>query len=158
MSLHGEFALRGEVADIYPHAGGEALRLVFDLDRLAELKGFDPLSQASTRRRQEARVPPVREVVFSPELAKTLRRRLASLGGQEQTEALLERLALDPGGIRRGVPGPPVFRRHGLPAGLPGRGRASFWSTRSAWRPARRRCARSTSSCTAGAAPAGRRK
>jgi transcription-repair coupling factor (superfamily II helicase) len=101
VSLHGEFALRGEVADIYPHGGEEALRLVFDPDRLAELKGFDPVSQASTRRRdgvarlqRQARVPPVREVLFSAELIAVLRRRLA--GAEEETEALLERLARDP--------------------------------------------------------------
>ena len=95
VSLHGEFALRGEVADIYPPGAQEALRLVFDPDRLAELKGFDPVSQASTRRREQARVPPVREVLFSGELADCLHRRLASSGGEEEVDALLERLALD---------------------------------------------------------------
>ena len=80
VSLHGEFALRGEVADVYPHASPEALRLVFDLDRLAEIKAFDPLSQASVRRLGEARVAPVREVLFTAELGRTLRRRLAAGG------------------------------------------------------------------------------
>jgi transcription-repair coupling factor (superfamily II helicase) len=94
VSLHGEFALRGEVADVYPHASQEALRLLFDLDRLSELKAFDPLSQASVRRRDEARVAPVREVLFSPQELRTLRRRLGE--GGEGVEELLERLALDP--------------------------------------------------------------
>jgi transcription-repair coupling factor (superfamily II helicase) len=101
VSLHGEFALRGEVADVYAHGSPEALRLVFDLDRLAELRGFDPISQVSTpgrdgaaRLRRQARVPPVREVLFSPEQLGTLRRRLG--GAPETVDALLERLSLDP--------------------------------------------------------------
>jgi transcription-repair coupling factor (superfamily II helicase) len=124
VSLHGEFALRGEVADVYPHGSQEALRLVFDLDRLAELRGFDPISQVSTpvqggaaakpavggqpavggaRLPLQARVPPVREVLFSPGTLRTLRRRLAGGGASpllrqdaSRLEDLLERLTLDP--------------------------------------------------------------
>ncbi len=100
VSLHGEFALRGEVADVYPHASAEALRLVFELERLSELRGFDPLSQVSAHHRGEARfqrqacLPPVREVLFTPEQVRTLRRRLG--GDVEALDELQERLALDP--------------------------------------------------------------
>jgi transcription-repair coupling factor (superfamily II helicase) len=96
VSLHGEFAVRGEVADVFPHAQVEAIRLVFDLDRLAEIKGFDPVSQASTGRRAEALVAPVGEVRLDPELVQKLGKRLDASGKDEEVLALLERLAADP--------------------------------------------------------------
>jgi transcription-repair coupling factor (superfamily II helicase) len=96
VSLHGEFAIRGEVLDVYPYCSEEALRLVLELDRLAEIKGFNPLTQASTQQRGSAFLVPVREVELSPVALARIRARLAPAGGGEQVEALFEQLAWDP--------------------------------------------------------------
>jgi transcription-repair coupling factor (superfamily II helicase) len=96
VSLHGEVAIRGEVVDVYPFGAEEALRLVLDVDRLAEIKGFEPLTQASTKGRREVALPPVREVQLSPEALARIRARLGPAAGGGEAEALLERLASDP--------------------------------------------------------------
>jgi len=96
VSLHGEFAIRGEVLDVYPFGGEEALRLVLEVDRLAEIKGFNPLTQASTQHRGSVSLAPVREVQLDPEALARIRARLEPAGRGEQLEALFEQLARDP--------------------------------------------------------------
>jgi len=100
VGLKGEFAVRGEVVDVFPFGEGEATRLVLDFDRIAEIRRFDPLTQASTIARQGMSIPPVREVLFDEEELARLR---AGLGSgplascePEAALALLETLRLDP--------------------------------------------------------------
>ncbi len=61
VSVHGEFAVRGEVIDIFPAAAGEAVRIVLDFDRIEAVRPFDPASQSSTGRLPEVRLAPMRE-------------------------------------------------------------------------------------------------
>jgi transcription-repair coupling factor (superfamily II helicase) len=96
VSLHGEFAIRGEVIDLYPFGAEEALRLVLEVERLAEIKGFNPLTQASTERRGAISLAPVREVQLDPGALSRIRARLEPAGRGEQLEALFEELARDP--------------------------------------------------------------
>ncbi|MCG8478338.1 MAG: transcription-repair coupling factor, partial [Spirochaetales bacterium] len=42
VSVHGEFALRGEVLDVFLPGWDEAVRIVFDYDEVAEIRLFDP--------------------------------------------------------------------------------------------------------------------
>jgi transcription-repair coupling factor (superfamily II helicase) len=96
VSLKGEYALRGEVVDVFPFGEEEAIRLVLDFDTLAEIRRFDPISQASTGRLPAIALSPGREVVLSGETLATLRARLGELtpdpgAAEEAVEALLRR-------------------------------------------------------------------
>jgi len=71
VSLQGEFALRGEVLDVYMPGDESALRLVFEYDVVEELKRFEPVSQASEPERPTSvLLRPAREFVWTPELAR----------------------------------------------------------------------------------------
>ncbi len=98
VSLKGEFALRGEVLDIFSFGGEEAVRIVLDFDRIAEIKQFNPFTQVSTSRRGSVTIPPVREVIFTEEVFNGLRRNLHSSGllDRPAAEVLIERLRLNP--------------------------------------------------------------
>jgi transcription-repair coupling factor (superfamily II helicase) len=79
VSVPGEFALRGEVLDLYLPGEDDALRVVFDFDTIDEIKRFNPLSQASTKKLKEATVYPARELVWTPEHIASLEAGLAKL-------------------------------------------------------------------------------
>ncbi|HUV07977.1 MAG TPA: transcription-repair coupling factor [Spirochaetia bacterium] len=64
VSVMGEFALRGEVLDIFQAGGEEAVRIVFAYDEIEEIRLFNPNTQASTGKREEIILFPMREVVF----------------------------------------------------------------------------------------------
>jgi transcription-repair coupling factor (superfamily II helicase) len=96
VSLRGEFALRGEVVDIYPFGGGQALRLVLEYDRLAEIRSFEPVTQASTGRREAATVPPTREVLMDGPALAILRQRLSASCDREAAAGLADSLSLNP--------------------------------------------------------------
>lgn len=67
VEVPGEFALRGEVCDIFPAGAEQALRLVFDFDELTDLRWFDVGSQASTARVVAVRLAPMNEFTWGDE-------------------------------------------------------------------------------------------
>ncbi len=69
---HGEFALRGEVVDVFP-PGPTPYRLVVDRGRIAGIHPFDPASQRSTGVVLRLTVDPVSTVV-APAGAEPIRR------------------------------------------------------------------------------------
>ncbi|TFG85099.1 MAG: transcription-repair coupling factor, partial [Spirochaetales bacterium] len=70
VSLHGEFALRGEVLDVFMPGDEEALRVVFEYDVVEEFRCFEPISQASSPERPSSiLLRPARELIWSRELA-----------------------------------------------------------------------------------------
>ncbi|MCX7025636.1 MAG: transcription-repair coupling factor [Spirochaetes bacterium] len=82
VSLPGEFALRGEVLDVFMSGDEYSIRIVFDFDKVEEIRRFDPADQSSTREKlRETVLRPGKEVVWTPELAGGLARRLAGLQG-----------------------------------------------------------------------------
>ncbi len=60
----GELAVRGSVVDIFPPGEPFPLRLDFFGDELESIKVFDPATQRSKERREEAILLPVREVLL----------------------------------------------------------------------------------------------
>jgi transcription-repair coupling factor (superfamily II helicase) len=72
VSVRGEFALRGEVLDIWLPQNEEPLRVVYDFDTIEEIKGFDPISQASSRKLDSFFIYPLKEVTWTPERISTL--------------------------------------------------------------------------------------
>jgi transcription-repair coupling factor (superfamily II helicase) len=77
VSIHGEFALRGEVLDLWPPGREQALRVVFEFDRIEEIKTFDPLSQASSAKLVSFSIYPLKEVIWDEERLETLAKNLS---------------------------------------------------------------------------------
>jgi len=76
VSVPGEFALRGEVLDLFMPGFEQAVRIVFEWDHIEEIRLFDPLSQKSTETLKEIRIYPAMEVVWDDEAKGTLKRLL----------------------------------------------------------------------------------
>ena len=95
VSLPGEFALRGEVLDLYMPGDEEAWRLVFEFDSVEEIRRFDPGDQSSRISREERlSVRPVKEVIWDDERRSVLYRRLSQLRGYGPESARLLDTAL----------------------------------------------------------------
>ncbi|MDR0290458.1 MAG: transcription-repair coupling factor, partial [Treponema sp.] len=111
VQMQGEFALRGEVLDIYmggncaEFGGAEtsgtavAYRILFDFDQVESIKCFDPLMQGSGPGREklsELAICPMREVVWTDERIEALAENLAACkefsdGGKGIIEELISR-------------------------------------------------------------------
>ncbi len=71
VSLHGEFAQRGEVIDIFPIGEQNAIRLFFEFDELEKIRYFEPSSQASLNEVDHYDLAPCHEMLWNEErLAK----------------------------------------------------------------------------------------
>lgn len=65
VSVHGEFALRGEVIDLYLSGEDTACRIVLDFDEVSEIRLFDPLTQQSISRIPSIDIYPIRELLWT---------------------------------------------------------------------------------------------
>jgi transcription-repair coupling factor (superfamily II helicase) len=94
VSLHGEFALRGEVLDIFMPGDDEAVRVVFEYDRIEKIATFDPSLQSSSGSLSRVAVRPMKELLWDEERLGILAARMPSLPGMGGREgAFLEELA-----------------------------------------------------------------
>ncbi|MDR1252529.1 MAG: transcription-repair coupling factor [Treponema sp.] len=101
VQVHGEFALRGEVIDIFMGGDDEACRVLFDFDRVESIKRFDPIGQGSVGGRGGEKLPellirPLREVVWTDDRIEALGNNLAACkefsgGGRAIIETLISR-------------------------------------------------------------------
>ena len=71
----GEFAHYGGQLDLFPGGLGQPLRLVFDVDRLEQIRTFDPATQLSTGRLEAVEVLPAREYPLDDEAVVAFRLR-----------------------------------------------------------------------------------
>jgi len=81
VSLPGEFALRGEVLDLYQTGDDEALRVVFEYDRIERIVSFDPQAQSGHTRLGSIAIRPLKEVVWDEASRASLERRASGLPG-----------------------------------------------------------------------------
>ena len=97
VQVHGEYALRGEVLDIFMGDDEDAYRVLFDFDRVESIKQFDPAMQGTGNLKfSQLVIRPMREVVWTDERIETLEKNLASFkefknGGQKLIEELISR-------------------------------------------------------------------
>ncbi|UCF98701.1 MAG: transcription-repair coupling factor [Spirochaetaceae bacterium] len=97
VSLRGEFALRGEVVDVHPYGQDQALRIIFDFNSVAQIRHFEPFTQASVADLESVRIPPTREVIFDEKALQQLKTNLQRSGSNvSEVDPLLDRLRLDP--------------------------------------------------------------
>jgi len=127
VQMRGEFALRGEVLDVFmggetsdENAEPDAYRILFDFDRVESVRRLNPISQGGGPGRETpagATLRPLREVVWTDDRIERLETNLATLGEfSDGGRALVEELI-----TRRRFAGeemfyPLAFER---PAGLP---------------------------------------
>jgi len=80
VQVHGEFALRGEVLDIFMGGEDEAYRVLFDFDKVENIKQFDPVQQiaSSPASVNELTIHPMKEVIWTDERIEELEKRLAT--------------------------------------------------------------------------------
>jgi transcription-repair coupling factor (superfamily II helicase) len=97
VQVHGEFALRGEVLDIFMGGDDEAYRILFDFDRVETIKQFDPVLQGTgSVKFSELTLRPVKEVVWTDDRIEALEKNLTaskefSGGGRAVIEELISR-------------------------------------------------------------------
>ena len=72
VSVKGEFALRGEVLDIFMPGETHPNRIVFDFDSIEQIKIFDEESQSSKENLDSLLLYPMKEVVWTDELCEKL--------------------------------------------------------------------------------------
>ncbi len=95
VSVRGEFALRGEVLDLWLPGMEEAVRIVFDFDVVDAIKTFDPLSQASSARLESVCVYPLKEALWTEESIVRLEEALTDESlYPDQGKALIEELRI----------------------------------------------------------------
>ena len=76
VSMKGEFALRGEVLDVFMPGEENAHRILFDFDKIENIKTFDVETQSTKLSTKELLIYPMKEVVWTDELVKTLDEKL----------------------------------------------------------------------------------
>jgi len=84
VTVHGEFAVRGEVIDVYPPGQDQAVRITLDFDEVTGIRSFDPLDQGSTGSLQQVEITPCREVLIDGSMAGTVRESLLAQGFSEE--------------------------------------------------------------------------
>ena len=82
----GEFAVRGGIVDLYPAGAAEPLRLDFFGDTLESIRSFDPLTQRSTGKLDQAALRPVSEVLLDDGAIRRFRSRYREQFGATGTD------------------------------------------------------------------------
>ena len=103
----GEFAIRGDILDIFCPGYPRPARLEFFGDSLEDLRVFDPASQRSSGGLEELTILPVLGMVMSPDLRKQALERwekMLEAGRLDSDDVYLLRKDLEAGG-RRLLPG-----------------------------------------------------
>jgi transcription-repair coupling factor (superfamily II helicase) len=97
VSIHGEFAVRGEVVDVFIRGREEAVRLILDFDQVKDIRTFNPLDQSSTGNLPQIDITPCREVILTEENLQALSANLTAQGfGPKEIEELHSRIHEDP--------------------------------------------------------------
>jgi transcription-repair coupling factor (superfamily II helicase) len=107
VSIHGEFALRGEVMDVFVPGQELATRLTLDFDTVSTIRKFDPINQGSTETLEKIDITPSREVALGNDEAGWLARGLRDQGyDSAEVEATISQLVDDPeaGGVEMFYP------------------------------------------------------
>ena len=76
VTVHGEFALRGEVFDVFMPGETEAHRIVFEFDTVEQIKAFNPGDQSSVSALESLVLYPAKEVIWDEARIDALKARL----------------------------------------------------------------------------------
>ncbi len=90
VTIKGEYALRGEVLDIFMPGNDYACRIVFDFETVEQIKAFDPELQTSTTAMDGVVIYPMKEVIWTDELAQ----KLEEILDREDKEGIVNNFAI----------------------------------------------------------------
>lgn len=92
VGMKGEFALRGEVLDIFLPGEKLAHRILFEFDTIDQIKTFDAEIQSSKEKVGELVIYPMKEVVWTDDLCQSLENKLKEIdeGGISNDFALFD--------------------------------------------------------------------
>lgn len=76
VSIPGEFALRGEVLDIFAPSENDAFRITLDFDKIEKIKTFSAETQSTISSVEKILVPPMKEVLFDESIVARLRKKI----------------------------------------------------------------------------------
>ena len=79
VSVAGEFALRGEVLDIFLPCEEYAYRIVFDFDEIENIKTFTPENQATVQSVSRIIIYPSKEILWTTDLVNSLEEKLKTV-------------------------------------------------------------------------------
>ena len=74
VSVHGEYALRGEVLDLFMPGHFEATRIVANFDKIDEIRHFNCADQTSTQEINEIILHPQKEIIWSDDIIKEFKK------------------------------------------------------------------------------------
>lgn len=72
VTVPGEFSLRGEVLDIFLPEEENPARIIFDFDKIEEIKLFDADNQTTLKKTESIIVYPMKEIIWNSELIEKL--------------------------------------------------------------------------------------
>ncbi|MCK4541804.1 MAG: transcription-repair coupling factor [Spirochaetales bacterium] len=93
VSVPGEFALRGEVLDIFLHGFDEAVRIIFEFDIVEEIRRFNPITQSSSdsiEKVETVTIYPVKEFIWTEERIEGLSTFFKEKSGNDFSSLLAE--------------------------------------------------------------------
>ena len=76
VSVPGEFALRGEVLDIFAPSEEAAFRITLDFDKIEKIRTFSAESQSATGSVEKILISPMKEVLFDKDTMEHLRKEI----------------------------------------------------------------------------------
>jgi transcription-repair coupling factor (superfamily II helicase) len=77
VQVHGEFAIRGEVMDIFMGGDDKAFRVLFDFDKVESIKEFDPLMQMTVNEKlSQLTIRPMKEMLWTDDRIEMLEKNL----------------------------------------------------------------------------------
>ncbi|MBO5137302.1 MAG: transcription-repair coupling factor [Spirochaetaceae bacterium] len=79
VTVRGEFTLRGEVLDIFMSGEQHAHRIVFDFDKVEQIKTFDAETQNSTGEQSSLIIYPMKELLWNDQMVSILESKFNSL-------------------------------------------------------------------------------
>lgn len=77
VTVRGEFSLRGEVLDIFLPEEELAFRIIFDFDKIEQIKTFDVINQNTVSSLENVKIYPMKEVIWNENLIHTLEEKLS---------------------------------------------------------------------------------
>lgn len=77
VTVRGEFSLRGEVLDIFLPEEELAFRIIFDFDKIEQIKAFDVINQNTVSSLENVKIYPMKEVIWNENLIHTLEEKLS---------------------------------------------------------------------------------
>ncbi|MGB0664844.1 MAG: transcription-repair coupling factor [Pontibacterium sp.] len=72
---HGEFAVRGDIIDVFPMGAEQPIRILLDIDEVESLRTFDPENQRTLEKIEKIKLLPAKEFPFTKQAIRSFKQR-----------------------------------------------------------------------------------